>query len=804
MHKSSCDLQMVLRTLQLIHPPGSVIEIRMPKASRWKTVSGYFDAPEALVKAVVPYAAKPEVPGIYFTLNQCDAALFARAANVLKPYADTTTADTDIVRRRALGIDFDPKRPARISSTEAEHTEAIRTAYQCRAWLSAMGWPEPIYADSGNGGHLVYGLDLPNDDETQRLIEKILAAIDLCYSTPEMLVDTAVFNAARIWKLYGTMARKGSHIPERPHRLSRILEAPDALTPVPLELLHAVAERAPTPSPRPTPAQGMSGRTIDAARWLTEHGIEVQGTKPWKGGTLYKLAVCPWNSEHTDNDARVIQWPNGALDAGCFHNSCRGKGWQDLRDLMEPERGARHRTRHTRATRDEAETLQPAGQLEDTSDAGHLDEITDERDAIQQEAGELLALPCPDTLWIGRFADVSAKLGKRSWEIWAGTLAALAATANRHLCLRYHGSLFGMVYVLLVKPTGLGKSECTHVCRALLPTDYVVRDAVQSGPGLAPVLADIQRDAKWRVLAVRSRPAILVMEEWTTLLKNAGIANSTLTDTLNSLFHRAWPWNVSRSDRPGGGGDLIIPDPILTICATTTNALLRQYVGEGFIRSGAMNRYLMLPGSSGAWKFYHPEAAGLDYDVLRGFLDDLREHRWIGGTVWAAYSDAARARMVAHGQETLEPVMGSDTMEAEAVKRLHVYLHIIALLYAWSEHKRLVELPHVEASIAAVAVAKVFVQGLMRAPIEAELPAHKRYEIALEQRIVAYIQGHPGCSRRDVVRAMSGTRTAKSGDVGAILNQLISNGLVRLEHVPGKGKKLRECLYVDNAAKSTT
>jgi len=35
-----------------------------------------------------------------------------------------------------------------------------------------------------------------------------------------------VFNPARIWKLYGTVSRKGDSIPERPHRLARILEAP--------------------------------------------------------------------------------------------------------------------------------------------------------------------------------------------------------------------------------------------------------------------------------------------------------------------------------------------------------------------------------------------------------------------------------------------------------------------------------------------------------------------------------------------------------------------------------------------------
>jgi hypothetical protein len=193
------------------------------------------------------------------------------------------------------------------------------------------------------------------------------------------------------------------------------------------------------------------------------------------------------------------------------------------------------------------------------------------------------ASACPEVLWRGRFADVANALGKRSWEIWAGTFAALAAVAHRQVHLRYHRHLYGMAYVLLVKPTGLGKSECTQTCRALLPANYVIRDAVQSGPGLAPVLAEIHRDKGGQVRQVRPRPAILVIEEWTALLKNMAIQNSTLMDALNTLFQRASDWNISRSDRPSAGGDLVIPEPALSICATTTTSLLTQHVGEGVI-----------------------------------------------------------------------------------------------------------------------------------------------------------------------------------------------------------------------------
>jgi hypothetical protein len=44
-----------------------------------------------------------------------------------------------------------------------------------------------------------------------------------------------VFNPARIWKLYGTWARKGDDTKSRPHRLSRIFpDAPEKFEDVPV------------------------------------------------------------------------------------------------------------------------------------------------------------------------------------------------------------------------------------------------------------------------------------------------------------------------------------------------------------------------------------------------------------------------------------------------------------------------------------------------------------------------------------------------------------------------------------------
>ena len=85
---------------------------------------------------------------------------------------------------------------------------------RCRGLLQAEGLTGAVVGDSGNGYHLCYPIDLPNDEASQRLVKEVLAALaDRC---GEDLAGVArgVHDAPRIWKLYGTRARKGPHSEE--------------------------------------------------------------------------------------------------------------------------------------------------------------------------------------------------------------------------------------------------------------------------------------------------------------------------------------------------------------------------------------------------------------------------------------------------------------------------------------------------------------------------------------------------------------------------------------------------------------
>ncbi len=338
-----------------------VFEFRMPKTQKG-TVSGYFDSTEKMTELAAAWdRLEIERDALYATLNPCSPELLARANNKVKQYAKVTTDDKNIARRTLLGFDYDADRPAGISSTDAEHDAALARAREGRDWLTTeFKFPDPLLGDSGNGGHLVYAIDLENTDENTRLVENCLAAMAAKFPAEKkgivdgeirILVDTSVSNAARIWKLYGTRAGKGDTMPDRPHRIARILSMPksETLRVVPREALESlaatVAKSAPSSKAKSTStgaksekSKGVHEPDLDVPAWLEKHGLKITRTKTDYGkkgdGTLYELECCPMDPQHSNSAACVIKFGNGVVTAKCHHNGCTGKGWREWREKV--------------------------------------------------------------------------------------------------------------------------------------------------------------------------------------------------------------------------------------------------------------------------------------------------------------------------------------------------------------------------------------------------------------------------------------------------------------------------------------
>lgn len=326
-------IEVIVKNLQEIVAHGGIVEARILRTSQG-TLSGYFNDPYKLAKEIVPYNGKHD---IYITINQINSALLARGINRLVPYAKQTTADSDVERRVWLLVDIDPDRPAGVSATDEEKEAALNMASTIKHYLvRECGWSEPIVADSGNGGHLLFPIDLPNDGKTREIISRVLQAICLLFNNDKAKVDLTTFNAARICKLYGTMATKGDHTAERPHRQSKIINYPDEQIPVPIEKLEALAGLLPI---KPTLSKGVSkntGSVIDINAYLAKHGVEVYSKSDWQGGNRWILTSCPWDPAHTDHSAYIVQFANGAVAAGCHHNGCSQESWYTFRDKLEP------------------------------------------------------------------------------------------------------------------------------------------------------------------------------------------------------------------------------------------------------------------------------------------------------------------------------------------------------------------------------------------------------------------------------------------------------------------------------------
>ena len=345
--ETKTDLAERRRALTLLAAPGDVVELRAFRLDR-RVVSGFYDDVDALARDVGGLGA--EYSGIYITLNRVEPSLLGLANNRIRHQNPSpATTDTDITRRRWLFLDLDPKRKSGISSTDAQHDAAIAHARAIRDALTSEGWPLPIVADSGNGAHGLYRIDEPADNGG--LVKRTLEALALRFDTPELHIDTGVYNPARIIKLYGTMARKGDSTPANPHRWSRILEAPDTVATVTHAQLEAMAAAVPREDPAENRRNGGSGAsTFDLGAWVAQFAPEANGPKVWSGGPkLWTLRECPWR-KGDGRSAYVAELASGATTAACQHQTCpgsrtTGNHWDTLREMLDPQGAAEQRAR---------------------------------------------------------------------------------------------------------------------------------------------------------------------------------------------------------------------------------------------------------------------------------------------------------------------------------------------------------------------------------------------------------------------------------------------------------------------------
>ncbi len=294
---------------------------------------GYFDSWEAALHTIDSEPGKYKAA--YFTLNpiKLPEGISVNPASVR--LSTNAASGSDIERRVWLLVDLDPDRPSKTNSTEDEKQTVREQAERVRQWLCSRGWPEPVLADSGNGIHLLYRIELPNDEATTALLKSFLARLRQLFP----LVDAGNFDAPRVCKLYGSWARKAEHTEERPHRRSAIMVVPGTLTPVSLEAIGAVAAEYQAEERKAGLIVSDGNVKLQKLIGFLEHYSVNIRSAPRAITNGHQVAIeCPWVDEHSDSGPRdcVVSY-DGIRGFGfkCLHSHCTERHWKEFRAELE-------------------------------------------------------------------------------------------------------------------------------------------------------------------------------------------------------------------------------------------------------------------------------------------------------------------------------------------------------------------------------------------------------------------------------------------------------------------------------------
>jgi len=273
---------------------------------------------------------------------------------VMNPFGEVkgkAVKDDEVTKRTWFLIDVDAVREPGVSATKKELKAAHRVVKKIWDFLEAEGWPKPFVVKSGNGGHLMYRVDLEGSDgkgvlADTDLVRFCLEVLSWKFDTDAATVDKKVFNLSRIWKLPGTMARKGVESEERPWRQAKLVQVGSKET-VRRKLLESLAKRI----ARGEPDDDDTADLGKLKSWLHANWPSLGEPKDYLGGTARRwiFGACPWDADHRDRSAYVVRFASGAIVAGCLHSRCAGAtrdddgkslGWRGLQKLAnKPYKG---------------------------------------------------------------------------------------------------------------------------------------------------------------------------------------------------------------------------------------------------------------------------------------------------------------------------------------------------------------------------------------------------------------------------------------------------------------------------------
>ena len=305
--------------------------------------SGIFDNDRDILNGVIQFDKMPY--NLYFRINELMDSTRGLAQYNKMVKGAKTIQDSAIKFRRWLFLDFDPIRDGGVSdiaSSDDELSMAKKKTIEVRAFLTSIGFPQPIICCSANGYHALYRLNnVENTEETKETLKNAISRVSMQFTDENVDIDRKVFNAARLTKFYNSVSHKGSNTELRPHRKSSVLACPENISTVPFELIEKLSNEfidmtKPDVKPQRQSYYNGNREQFNIDDFISKHGIGVLKEINMADGTRkIILNECPFHKEH-GKDSAIFVNRDGAISFTCFHNGCTGNDWHALRLMFEP------------------------------------------------------------------------------------------------------------------------------------------------------------------------------------------------------------------------------------------------------------------------------------------------------------------------------------------------------------------------------------------------------------------------------------------------------------------------------------
>lgn len=610
-------------------------------------------------------------------------------------------------------------------------------------------------------------MELPNDNDSRKVVQNFLKVLDLKFSDESVQIDTTTSNPARICKVYGTLSSKGDHTEERPQRLNRIIYVPEEVICTEKALVERIANQFPTndlDAGTKTPyesAGATNGYLIkEVGQWLEDKGVKVKAVGEWNGGRKFLLEQCVWDPSHTDNSAIIVQFPDGRIIAMCQHNSCQSKGFKEFRDIVEPD--WRAQTKPNLDILDENEDISLMyGYPEPLQDYAFLGLAGDIVNAIEPHTeGDKAALLLNFLTMFGSII---------------GNNAHKLVEATKHP---------GILFVVLVGDSSIGRKGTSwgHIKRVfdMLDQDFVrnnVKSGISSGEGLVYHVRDpiykykesleengaITGEDILEDEGVKDKRLLVVESEFASILKVARREGNTVTEVIRQMWDNGTVQTLTKNN------PVKATNAHVSIIGHITRHELTKNLRSSEMANGFANRFLFICTKRSKELPFGGNIEEVDFTSL---LKRLQQAVDFGKKITEKVDfDESAKKIWAHVYGKLTSPKSVSPLLNNITSRMAPQVLRLALLYAVLDCSSKIKRPHLLAALSIAGYSRASCEYIFGNEINDEL----------SEKIYSHIKKHAkkGLSTSQLYEVL-GNNVGKD-ELKPALASLLEKGLIRFE-----------------------